>query len=115
MDKVKKSVLLALAILVLLLATGGEYANMALEAKALVNADLAEENDDAKTDGPALSIDIFNSVLQVSHLIFHSDLSFEFDLPELSETKGHDVFYSAANYTNYFKTLFRSFISPNAP
>lgn len=111
----KKSVLLALAILVLLLATGGEYANMALEAKAQVNADLADENDDTKSNGALLSIDIFNSVLQVSHLVFHSDLSFEFDLPELSETKAHDVFYSALNFTNYYKILFRSFISPNAP
>lgn len=111
----KKSVLLALAILVLLLATGGEYANIALEAKAQVNAELADENDDTKSNGAVLSIDIFNSVIQVSHLVFHSDLSFEFDLPELSETKAHDVFYSASNYTNYFKTLFRSFISPNAP
>lgn len=111
----KKSVLLALAIIVLLLATGGEYATMALEAKAQVNADLADENDDTKSDGAVLSIDIFNSVIQVSHLVFHSDLSFEFDLPELSETKAHDVYRSALHFTNYFKTLFRSFISPNAP
>ncbi len=111
----KKSVLLALAIFVLLLATGGEHANMVLEAKAQVNAELADENEDAKSNGAVLSIDIFNSVIQVSHLVFHSDLSFEFDLPKLSETKALDVFCSALNFTNYFKTLFRSFISPNAP
>lgn len=115
MDKVKKAVLLALAILVLLLATGGEYANMVLEAKAQVNAELADENDDTNANGAVLSIDIFNSVIQVSHLVFHSDLSFEFDLPEISETKAHDVFYTALNFTPYYKTLFGSIISPNAP
>lgn len=111
----KKSVLLALAILVLLLATGGEHANMVLEAKAQVNADLTEDNQDPNANSEMLSIDIFNSVIQVSHLVFHSDLSFEFDLPEITETKAHAVFYSALNYTNYFKTLFGAIISPNAP
>jgi hypothetical protein len=115
MDKLKKSVLLALAILVLLLATGGEHANMVLEAKAQVNIDLAEENEDAIPNSTMLSIDIFNSVIQVSHLVFHSDLNFEFDLPEIKETKAQAVFCSALNYTKYYKTLFRSIISPNAP
>ena len=67
MDNVRKSILLALAIFVLFLATGGEYANNLLEAKAQVSA---EDDDDTKS--AELSFDIFNSVIQVSHLVFHS-------------------------------------------
>ncbi|MCK5206932.1 MAG: hypothetical protein KAQ79_02895 [Cyclobacteriaceae bacterium] len=115
MEKVKKSVLLVLAFFVFLLVTGGEYANNLLEEKAQVIADLSEENDDAIPNGAELSFDIFNSVIQVSHLVFHSDLIFEFDFPEISETKPHSVFNTALNYTKYYKTLFRSIISPNAP
>ena len=110
MDNVRKSILLALAIFVLFLATGGEYANNLLEAKAQVSA---EEDDDTKS--AELSFDIFNSVIQVSHLVFHSDLIFEFDFPENNETKAHSIFNTTLNLTNYYKTLFRSIISPNAP
>ena len=111
----KKSVLLTLAIFVLLLATGGEYANNLLEAKAEVIADLAEETDDALPNTAELSFDIFNSVIQVSHLVFNSDLVFEFELPQINETKAHAVFNTALNLSNYHKILFRSIISPNAP
>ena len=115
MDKVKKSVLLTLAIFVFLLAAGGEYVNDLLEAKAQVMADISEENDEALPNSAELSFDIFNSVIQVSHLVFHSGLIFEFDFPEISETKLHSVFNTALNCTKYYKTLFRSIISPNAP
>lgn len=111
----KKSVLVALAFFILILTTGGEYANKLLEAKAQVIADLAEENNDTLPNNTELSFDIFNSVLQVSHLIFHSDLIFEFDFPEINETKAHSVFNTALNFTKYYRTLFRSIISPNAP
>lgn len=115
MDKVKKFVLLCLAIFILFFATGGEYANNLLEAKAQLIADLAEENDDALPNNTELSFDIFNSVIQVSHLVFHSDLIFEFDFPEISETKALSVFNTTLNFSKYHKTLFRSIISPNAP
>lgn len=115
MEKVKKSVLLVLAFIVFLLVTGGEYANDLLEAKAQVVADLAEEKNDSLPNNAELSFDIFNSVIQVSHLVFNSDLIFEFDLPQINETKAHAVFNTALNLSNYFKTLFRSIISPNAP
>ena len=111
----KKSVLVALAFFILILTTGCEYANKLLEAKAQVIADLAEENNDTLPNNTELSFDIFNSVLQVSHLIFHSDLIFEFDFPEINETKAHSVFNTALNFTKYYRTLFRSIISPNAP
>ena len=115
MEKVKKSVLLALAIFVLLLASGGEYANNLLEANVRISAELPENDEDTLPNSTDLSLDIFNSVIQVSHLVFHSDFIFEFNLPEISETKAHSVFDIALNFTNYYKTLFRSIISPNAP
>ena len=115
MDKVKKSVLLSLAVFIFLLTSGGEYANDMLEEKAHGIADVTEENDETLPNSSSLSFDIFNSVIQVSHLVFHSDLIFEFNLPVLTETKAHSVINTALNLTNYHKTLFRSIISPNAP
>lgn len=113
MDIVKNSILLTLAIFVLFLTTAGEYANNLLEAKAQVSIDLEEEDEDANS--AELSFDIFNSVIQVSHLVFHSDLIFEFDFPEINETKAHSIFNTTLIFTNFYKTLFRSIISPNAP
>jgi hypothetical protein len=115
MEKVKKSVLLVLAFFIFLITTGGEYAYNLLEAKAQVIADLSDETDDALPSNTELSFDIFNSVIQVSHLVFHSDLIFEFDFPEISVTKSHVVINTTLNFSNYYKTLFRSIISPNAP
>lgn len=111
----KKSILLALAVFVLALATGGEYANNVLEQKIDVVADITDEQPESLPEGTELSIDIFNSVIHVSHLVFHSDLIFEFTLPKISETKAHSVFNTALNFTKYYKTLFHFIISPNAP
>ncbi len=115
MDIVQKVVLLTLAIFVFSLATGGEYANNFLERKAQIIADLSEENSDTSSAPTELSFDIFKSVLQVSHLVFHSDLIFEFDLPVIKLANSHSIFDFALNFTNYHKTLFRSIISANAP
>jgi len=115
MDIVKKSILLALAIIVLALAAGGEYANNELESKIQAIADVSQENDDTLPKNAQLSIDIFNSVLQVSYLVFHSELIAEFSLPEISETNAHSVVDTALNFTKYHKTLFHFIISPNAP
>lgn len=115
MERLKKSILLALAILVFVLASGGAHANNVLESKAKIRSDYSEKSDESLPKEAALSINIFNSVIQVSHLIFHSDLIFEFNLPEISETKAHSVIDSARNFTKYYRTLFRSIISPNAP
>ncbi len=111
----KKLVLLTLATVVFFLATGGEYANNFLESKAQIKAELTEENSNSSSIPTELSFDIFKSVIQVSHLVFHSDLIFEFDLPVINLSKTHSILDIALNYTNYHKTLFRSIISPNAP
>lgn len=111
----KDKVLLALAIFVFALATGGEYANNVLESKIEASADISQESKDALPKTAELSADIFNSVIQVSHLVFHSDLIFEFKLPKISETNAHSVFDTALNFTKYFRTLFHFIISPNAP
>ena len=115
MDIVKKSLILSLAIIVLLLATGGEYANSVLEMKAQVEADTNDEENDTLPKEASISLDIFNSVIQVAQLVFHSDLISEFNLPEIQEIKALSVFGSALNIAKYHKTLFRSIISPNAP
>ena len=112
---VKKSILLALAVFVLALATGGEYANNALEQRIDIIADVTDEQSESLPESTELSTDIFNSVIHVSHLVFHSDLIFEFSLPEINETNAHSVFDTALNFTKYYKTLFHFIISPNAP
>ena len=112
----KRSLLVILAFFVLVLASAGKYVNVAFDANAVadVTKEMAEAEDDA-TETPELSIDIFNSLIQVSHLVFHSDLIFEFSLPEIMETKAHSVFDTALNFTKYYRTLFHDIISPNAP
>ena len=113
METVKKSILLALAVFVLALVTGGEYANSMLERN--IETDITKESEETLPKNAELSIDIFNSVIHVAHLVFHSDLIFEFNLPEIIETKAHSVFNTALNFTKYFRTLFHFIISPNAP
>ena len=115
MDMLKNIVLLALSIFVFALATGGEFANNLLDSKIGENADLTCEAEQSLPEKAEISVDIFNSVLQVSHLVFHSDLIFEFSLRVIHETKAHSVFDTAVNFTKYYKTLFHFIISPNAP
>jgi hypothetical protein len=111
----KKTILLALSVLVFALATGGEYANILLESKIEADEPVAEQSSETLPERAELSIDIFHAVLQVSHLVFHSDLIFEFTLQEIDETKAHSVFKTALNFTKYNRTLFHFIISPNAP
>lgn len=111
----KNIILLALSIFVFAFATGGEYANILLESKNAAKEGIAQEKNESLPETAELSVDIFNSVLQVSHLVFHSDLIFEFSLHEVNETKAHSVFETAVNFTKYYKTLFHFIISPNAP
>ena len=106
---------MALAIFVFLLAAGGEYTNNLLKAKNTVVKDIQEPGDKDVPDGSSLSFNIFNSVIQVSNLVFHSDLIFEFNLPEICETKAQTIFNPPIHYSSYYLTLFRSIISPNAP
>ena len=115
MENVKKPLLLSLAILVLLLATGGDYVNTVLKTKAQVVADMDEGSEDTVPKDAVISMDIFNSTIQVAQLVFHSDLIAEFNLPEIHETKAHSIFGTTLNITEFHKTLFRSIISPNAP
>lgn len=115
MDLVKNSILILLAVIVLLVATGGAYANSLLETKTSASTDINDDDGEKLPFDAEISFDIFNSVVHVSHLVFHSDLIFEFDLPKISATKAHSVFETSFNFTKYHKTLFRSIISPNAP
>ena len=106
---------MALAVFVFILASGGSHINNMLESKAKIVAELSDKNNEALPEQTSLSIDIFNSVIQVSHLVFHSDFVFEFNLLEINETKAHSVFDTALNFIKYYRTLFRMIISPNAP
>lgn len=113
----KKVFLLTMALVVLLLATGGDFASQMLAQDTHISLSTEDKNADEK-DIPhqyIISASIFNSVVHITSLIFHSDLIFEFDLPIISETKAHSVIDTALNFTRHYKTLFQIIISPNAP
>lgn len=114
-ERIKNIVLLGLAVFVLMLATAGEYAQHVAETKAAVMAKTSKSDHQTPRKTTTLSCDIFNSVVQVSHLVFHTDLIFEFDLPRINKTEAQAVIDVALNYTKYYRTLLRLIISPNAP
>ena len=73
-------------------------------------------NNDEKTPlSETFSIDLFNAILQIGHIEFHSEFSFEFALPVEQNQKPHSIIGTALNYTKLYRTLFRLIISPNAP
>lgn len=114
----KKLVVVVMALLVLLLAAGADIASQVLENKALIAMDTSNDKSDDTTDIPVdqiISASIFNSVVHISHIIFHSDLISEFELPEIDETNAHSVIDTALNFTKHYRTLFQIIISPNAP
>ena len=113
----KKLLLIVIAFLVLILAAGGDIANQMLEDKAQIAMDASDEKkDDARVPmDQVISASIFNSVVHISHIIFHPDLISEFDLPEIDETNAHSVIDTALNFTKHYRTLFQIIISPNAP
>ena len=106
-----------MAFVVLLLAAGADHANQLIESKAVVTVNTSDEESE-DTSLPMqheITANIFNSVVNISHLIFHSDLIFEFELPEIQETKAHSVIQTALNFTKLYRTLFQRIISTNAP
>ena len=115
--KMKRLLFIVMAFVVLLLATGGDYARQMMESKAEITMNKsADENDDTSIPNHhVITSNIFNSVVQIPHLLFHSDLIFEFELPEITETKVHSVIRTALNFTKLYRTLFQLIISPNAP
>jgi len=113
----KKLFLVMIALVVLILATGGDFARQMLENKARIAMESSDEkSDDANVPlDQVISSNIFYSVVHISHIIFHSDLISEFELPEIDETKAHSVINTALNFTKHYRTLFQIIISPNAP
>lgn len=112
----KNFLLIVMAFVVLLLAAGADHANQVIDRKVQITMDQEEPGDDA--DIPLhheITASIFNSIVHIPHLVFHSDLIFEFELPEITETKAHSVIETALNFTKHYKTLFQIIISPNAP
>ena len=113
----RKVFLVLIALMVLLLAAGGDFASQLLEQRTQINLQ-AEDKDTEDNNSPVLQIksaSIFNSIVHISSIIFHADLNFEFDLPVISETKAHSVIETALNFTRHSRTLFQIIISPNAP
>lgn len=113
----RKVFLVLIALMVLLLAAGGDFASQLLEQRTQISLQ-AEDNDTEDNNSPVLQIksaSIFNSIVHISSIIFHADLNFEFDLPVISETKAHSVIETALNFTRHSRTLFQIIISPNAP
>lgn len=116
-ESMKNLFLIVIALMVLLLAGGGEYACQVLESNTqiAINTSDDEQSDTSIPANPVITSNIFNSIVHISHLIFHSDLIFEFELPKINETKAHSVIQTALNFTKLYRTLFQIIICPNAP
>lgn len=111
----KNFLMILIALLVLLLAAGGDHANHMVEERIEIAKDNSGSEDADSPKHHEISSNIFNSVTNITHLVFHSDLIFEFELPEIAETKVHSVINTALNFTKHYRTLFEVIISPNAP
>jgi len=113
----KKLLLIVMAFVVLLLAAGADHANQLVESKAVITMNTSDQDSDDSSipSHNEITANIFNSVVHIPHLVFHSDLIFEFELPEIKETKAHSVIQTALNFTKLYRTLFQRIISPNAP
>lgn len=110
--------LIVMASIVLLVSAGSGFADHGQQEKSQISLDQSETGQQQESERQTIfivSADIFNSVVQIAHLIFHSDLFSEFELPEISETNAHSVIETALNFTKHYRTLFQIIIAPNAP
>lgn len=111
----KNPILIFLAMTVLLLAAGGDYASVTPNMPQEVEIQDIDESDETGSSEYFLSVDIFNASVHFSHLVFHSDLLTEFEFPQINETSPHSVIVTSLNFTKQYRTLFQRIISPNAP
>ena len=110
----KKVALLAISLLLLLYAGAGNYYQ--LHQPTVVTSDTSDKIPDTQdSETTIIAPNIFYSMVQVLHPVFHADLALEFDLPVISETKAHSIIETSLNFTQFYRTLFSAIISPNAP
>jgi len=110
----KKVALIAISLLLLLYAGAGNYYQ--IHNSSVVTTDTSDKIPDTKdSETTIIAPNIFYSIVQVLHPVFHADLALEFDLPVISETKAHSIIETSLNFTQFYRTLFRAIISPNAP
>jgi len=110
----KKVALIAVSLLLLLYAGAGNYYQ--IHDPSIAKADTSQqvpENQDTETT--VIAPHIFYSMVQVLQPVFHADLALEFDLPVIAETNAHSIIETSLNFTQFYRTLFRAIISPNAP
>ncbi len=113
-ETMKNVALIAIAFILLIYAGAGNFAQERLTPKKAggeMTQDAGQRNDHDTT----ISSNIFYSVVQVSHLVFHTSLIFEYKLPVINETKAHSVILTSRNVSQFYRILFRAIISPNAP
>ncbi len=110
----KKVALLAISLLLLLYAGAGNYYQV--HQSSVTTTDTSRQVPDKEdTETTVIAPNIFYSMVQVLQPVFHADLALEFDLPVIAETKAHSIIETSLNFTRFYRTLFRSIISPNAP
>jgi len=110
----KKVALIAISLLLLLYAGAGNYYQ--IHRPTAVSADASDKiPNNQDTDTTVIAPNIFYSMVQVMQPVFHADLALEFDLPVIAETKAHSIIETSLNFTQFYRTLFRAIISPNAP
>jgi hypothetical protein len=111
---VKHFILIMIAAMVMMLVTVADHTVRAVEDKKLSAVDMTEEKENPSEASIVLA-DIFNSSIQITHLVFQAGFNFAFQLPEVDETKPRTSIKTPLTFTTQYKTLFRLIISPNAP
>lgn len=110
----KKGALIAISLLILLYAGSGNYYQNHLSSK--FTAETQNQTPDHEVpESTVIGQNVFYSVVQVLHPVFHADLALEFELPVIAKTNAHSIIETSLNFTQFYRTLFRAIISPNAP
>jgi hypothetical protein len=113
--EVKKLVLSIFISVSLLVAFAGSCFNIDVNPDKNKETKETSKKDGKPSDHQNISIDLFNAIVQAGHIIFHSDFSFEINLPDETGKELSPAYQAVLLFTAFHKTLFQQIISPNAP
>ena len=114
MKNVKKAIFSIIAVFLLLVAMSGRYFEVQPKHHGDKNG-LHATHKNSKDKAQKIATDFYTVIVPVAQVVFHSDFIFEFELPSVSNQKAHSIIFTTPHFTEYYRTLFRIIISPNAP
>jgi hypothetical protein len=111
----KRFILISLSVLLFVANASGNSIEVYTQNPAHEQPDI-DHDIPSDEQGEAYVIKMIQAPVSLLHLHFHADLSFEFDLYEISEeTVSETLTLLSLHETKLYKRLFRTIISPNAP